>query len=409
MTAATEVSATSQSLTPHQTWLRVRGPLLAVLVIVIAGVAFAAIRSGGQYGRLDPRSADPHGSRAVAELLKDRGVAVEIVTTLDEAAAETGPGTTLLVTSPNMLTAQQQRRLRTATADSPNRTVLIAPDGSSLSRLAPGVRTGSRGAVTARRPLCELPMARHAGSVDIGGIRYKTAAPGATACYPDRGLSTLLVLPGTGTGTGTGDSVLLGSPDLLQNDRLDQQGNASLALQLLGSRPHLVWYLPSFDDPSATGGDGRGSGDEAEEGSGFISLIPQGWIWGTLQLAFAAVLAAVWRARRLGPLITERLPVVIRASESTEGRARLYRRTNARERAAAVLRSAARSRLSSLVGLPSRDADSPEALIPALAARLGTTGTGHSSLLFGPAPADDAALVLLTNQLDALEREVRAS
>ncbi|MEU9361117.1 DUF4350 domain-containing protein [Streptomyces sp. NPDC048301] len=408
MTTATEVSATSQSLTPHQTWLRVRGPLLAVLVIVIAGVAFAAIRSGGQYGRLDPRSADPHGSRAVAELLKDRGVSVEIVTTLDEAAAGTGPGTTLLVTGPNMLTAQQQRRLRTATADSANRTVLIAPDGSSLSRLAPGVRTGSRGAVAARRPLCELPMARRAGSVDLGGIRYTTAAPGATACYPDRGLPTLLVLPGTGTG----ESVLLGSPDLLQNDRLDQQGNASLALQLLGSRPHLVWYLPSFDDPSATGGDGRGNGDEAEEGSGFISLIPQGWIWGTLQLALAAVLAAVWRGRRLGPLITERLPVVIRASESTEGRARLYRRTNARERAAAVLRSAARSRLSSLVGLPSRDADSPEALIPALAARLGTTGTtgtSHSSLLFGPAPADDAALVLLTNQLDALEREVRAS
>ncbi|MEV0009434.1 DUF4350 domain-containing protein [Streptomyces sp. NPDC047973] len=408
MTAAAEVSATSQSLTPHQTWLRVRGPLLAVLVIVIAGVAFAAIRSGGQYGRLDPRSADPHGSRAVAELLEDRGVSVEIVTTLDEAAAETGSGTTLLVTSPNMLTAQQQRRLRTATADSPNRTVLIAPDGSSLSRLAPGVRTGSQGAVNARRQLCELPMARRAGSVHLGGIRYTTAAPGATGCYPDRGLSTLLVLPGTGTGTGTGDSVLLGSPDLLQNDRLDQQGNASLALQLLGSRPHLVWYLPSFDDPSATGG-GRGSGDEAGEGSGFISLIPQGWIWGTLQLALAAVLAAVWRGRRLGPLITERLPVVIRASESTEGRARLYRRTNAREHAAAVLRSAARSRLSTLVGLPSRDADSPEALIPALAARLGTTGTSHSSLLFGPAPADDAALVLLTNQLDALEREVRAS
>ncbi|WP_432105027.1 DUF4350 domain-containing protein [Streptomyces sp. bgisy091] len=405
MTAATEVSATSQSLTPHQTWLRVRGPLMAVLVIVIAGVAFAALRSGGQYGRLDPRSADPHGSRAVAELLKDRGVSVEIVTTLDEAAAETGPGTTLLVTGPNTLTAQQQRRLRTATADSPNRTVLIAPDGSSLSRLAPGVRTGSRGAVNARRPLCELPMARRAGSVHLGGIRYTTAAPGATGCYPDRGLSTLLFLPGTGTG----GSVLLGSPDLLQNDRLDQQGNASLALQLLGSRPHLAWYLPSFDDPSATGGDGRGNGDEAGEGSGFISLIPQGWIWGTLQLALAAVLAAVWRGRRLGPLITERLPVIIRASESTEGRARLYRRTNARERAAAVLRSAARSRLSSLVGLPSRDADSPEALIPALAARLGTSGTSHSSLLFGPAPADDAALVLLANQLDALEREVRAS
>ncbi|MFE3517125.1 DUF4350 domain-containing protein [Streptomyces sp. NPDC059166] len=405
MTTATEVSATSESLTPHQTWLRLRGPLLAVLLIVIAGVAFAAVRSGGQHGRLDPRSADPHGSRAVAELLKKQGVTVEVVATLDQARATTGPDTTLLVTGPNMLTAPQQQRLRRTTADSRGRTVLIAPDGPSLKRLAPGVRAGSRGQVTVRQPRCTLPAAVTAGTAELGGMRYAAAAPGTTGCYPDRELATLLVLPERGAG----DSVLLGSPDLLHNDRLDQQGNASLVLQLLGSRPHLVWYLPSFDDPSATGTTSGGDGERAGAGGSFISLVPQGWIWGSLQLALAAVLAAVWRGRRLGPLVTERLPVVIRASESTEGRARLYRRAAARERAATVLRSATRSRLSALVGLPSQDADSPEALLTALAARLGTSGTGHSSLLFGPTPADDAALVLLTHQLDVLESEVRAS
>ncbi|MFC8224782.1 DUF4350 domain-containing protein [Streptomyces sp. NPDC057287] len=412
MTGTTALPTTSEARTPHQVWLRVRGLLLAVLILVVAGVALAAARSGGQHGRLDPRSADPYGSRAVAELLKDRGVSVDVVTTLDEAEAAAGPDTTLLVAGPNVLTGHQQRRLRAATADSAGRTVLIAPGGPSVTRLAPGVRPVSPRPVTARPPRCELPAARAAGAADMGGIHYATGERDATACYPDDGSAApLLVLPGDGAG----DTVLLGSPDILYNDRLDQQGNASLGLQLLGSRPHLVWYLPSLDDPSAAeGGTGTDNGDDTGDSgaggeSGFIGLIPSGWLWGTLQLALAAVLAAIWRGRRLGPLVTERLPVAVRASESTEGRARLYRKADARDRASSALRSATRTRIAPLLGVSPRDSDSPTVLLPAVASRLRTPGSDLRSLLFGPAPADDAALVLLTDQLDALEREVRTS
>lgn len=411
MTEATIITTTSASRTPHQIWLRVRGLLLAVVVLVVAGIAFAAFGSGNQHGRLDPRSPDPYGSRAVAELLKDRGVSVDVVTTLAEATGAAGPDTTLLVAGPNLLTTYQQQRLRAATGDTAGRTVLVAPGPPSVARLAPGVRADSASRVTLRAPDCELPAARTAGAADTGGIRYTTDAPGATTCYPDNGLPTLLALPGRGTG----DTVVLGSPDILHNDRLDEEGNASLALQLLGSRPHLVWYLPSLTDPSAAAGDtDSGSEDgsgESESGgeSGFIDLIPSGWLWGTLQLALAAVLTAVWRARRLGPVVTEQLPVAIRASESTVGRARLYRKANARDRAADALRSATRTRIAPLLGVSSRDTESPEVLLPAVSARLTTTDGDLRTLLFGPAPADDAALVLLTDQLDALEREVRTS
>ncbi|MFJ6851214.1 DUF4350 domain-containing protein [Streptomyces sp. NPDC091271] len=409
MTALAAVPTTSESRSPQQIWRRVRGLLLALLILVVAGVALAAVRSGGQHGRLDPRSADPYGSRAVAELLKDRGISVDVVTTLDEATGALGPDATLLVTGPNVLTAHQQRRLHTATAGSAGRTVLIAPGSPSVARLAPGVHPEAHGPVTARPPRCELPAARTAGTSDMGGIHYATDARRATACYPDNGLASLLVLPGRSTG----DTVLLGSPDFLYNDRLDQQGNASLGLQLLGSRPHLVWYLPSLDDPSAAEGGAAGQDDNSDGGtegeSGFLGLIPSGWLWGTLQLALAAVLAAVWRARRFGPLVTEHLPVAVRASESAEGRARLYRKADARDRAAAELRSATRNRISSLLGVSPRDTDSRAVLLPAVARRLSNPGDDLSDLLFGAAPADDAALVLLTDQLDALEREVRTS
>ncbi|MFJ1745926.1 DUF4350 domain-containing protein [Streptomyces sp. NPDC088116] len=402
------ISPTSVSPTARQVWTRGRGLLLALLVLLAAGITLATLRSGDQHGRLDPRSADRYGSRAAAELLKNSGVSVDVVTTLNEATATTGPDTTLLVTNPNLLTPHQQRSLHAVTAPSGGRTVLLGAGPPSVDALAPGVRTSAPTPVSARAPGCSLPAADRAGTVDIGGERYVTNAPGADACYTSDGDPTLLRITNTDAGKGTttdaGDTVLLGSPDLLYNDRLDKQGNASLALQLLGSRPHLVWYLPSLSDPSAS----RGSGDDSGD-SGFLSLIPSGWLWGTFQLFLAAVLAAVWRARRLGPLVPERLPVAVRASESAEGRARLYRKVNARDRAASVLRSATRARLASLLGVPPAKTHSPETLIPAVSAQLPDTTRDLRTLLFGPTPVDDAALIRLADQLDALEREVRTS
>ncbi|MEV8309437.1 DUF4350 domain-containing protein [Streptomyces flavidovirens] len=387
--------STSASPTARQVWTRNRGLLLGVLIILVAGIAIAAVRSGDQHGRLDPRSADPYGSRAVAELLKDRGVSTRVVTTLDEATEAVTPGTTLLVTTPDLLTDRQQRQLRTTMSESASRTVLLAPRAPSARTLAPGVRVEKPTPVSPRSPQCSLPAALRAGDADTGGLRYTSETAAADACYLSDGLATLLRVPDT---TG-GDTVLLGAPDILYNDRLDKQGNASLALQLLGSRPHLVWYLPSLGDASATDG-----GE-----SSFYDLVPPGWLWATLQLALAAALAAIWRARRLGPLVTEQLPVAVRASETTEGRARLYRRADARDRAAAALRSATRTRLAPLLGVPTSRAHASDALIPAVSSHLPKTSRDLPALLFGTAPSDDAGLIRLADELDALEREVRAS
>ncbi|MEE4488715.1 DUF4350 domain-containing protein [Streptomyces sp. BE230] len=404
--------STSTSPTPRQVWSRARGLLLALLVLVVAGIALAATRSGDQHGRLDPRSADRYGSRAVAELLKDRGVSVRVVTTLQAATSAAGPDATLLVVAPNALTRHQQSVFRAMTTDTGGRTVLLAAGPTSVGTLAPGVHAKSSAPVSTRAPQCSLPGARQAGDAETGGFRYTSDGLDAFACYPSDGLPSLLMLGQPASG----DTVLLGSPDLLYNDRLDKEGNASLALQLLGSRPHLIWYLPSLSDPSAAdsaGGNGNDNssvdGDSAEDESSFIDLIPSGWLWGTLQLALAAVLAAIWRARRLGPVVAERLPVAIRASESTEGRARLQRKANARDRAADALRNATRTRIAPLVGVSPLDAHSPATLLPAVSARHNPGDSGLHQLLFGSAPSDDTALVLLADQLDTLEREVRTS
>ncbi|MGW0841287.1 DUF4350 domain-containing protein [Streptomyces sp. NPDC002787] len=396
MTTEATLPSTSASPTARQVWTRARGVVLGAVILLAAAVVIAVIRSGAEHGRLDPRSADTNGSRAVAELLDDRGVSTRLVTTLDEASAAAGPDTTLLVTVPDLLTDSQQSRLRSATEASGGRTVLVAPGAPSVSTLAPEVTADSALSLDSTlTPRCDLPAARRAGSADTGGVRYHVTARAADTCYPENGLPTLVRVPAA---EGNGDTVVLGAPDILYNSSLDEQGNASLALQLLGSRPHVVWYLPSLSDSAPDSGS-----------RSFFDLLPSGWLWGTLQLFVAAVFAVLWRARRFGPLVPEKLPVAIRASETVEGRARLYRKAAARDRAAAALRSTTRTRLTPLVGVPASRAHAPEALLPALSAHLHGDGQSLHTLLFGPPPGDDTALIALTDQLDALEREVRRS
>ncbi|MFJ9727153.1 DUF4350 domain-containing protein [Streptomyces sp. NPDC101209] len=396
MTAeATTLPSTSVSPTARQVWTRARGVALAVILVLAAAVAIAVVRSDVRHGELDPRSVDPYGSRAVAEILADHGVTTRVVTTLAGARAAARPNTTLLVAVPDRLTQRQQSALHAAIAGSGGRTVLVAPGSSSVEKLVPGVTADPATSFDSTlAPDCGLPAAQRAGNADTGGIRYTTTHLDAAKCYRSERLATLLRIP---QASGKGDTIVLGAPDILLNDRLDKQGNASLALQLLGSRPHLVWYLPSLSDSSATDG-----GEKS-----FLDLLPSGWLWGTLQLFIAAALAALWRARRLGPLVPEKLPVAIRASETVEGRARLYRKANARDRAATALRSTTRTRLAPLVGVPVSQAHTPETLLPALSAHLRGDGQSLHSLLFGPPPSDDAALIALADQLDALEREVR--
>ncbi|MER7777089.1 DUF4350 domain-containing protein [Streptomyces sp. NPDC096191] len=396
MTTEATIPTTSASPTARQIWTRGRGVALALVLLLAGAVAIAVVRSGDRHGELDPRSADPSGSRAVAELLADRGVSTRVISTLDDARAATGPDTTLLVAAPDLLTERQQTRLRSAVTGSGGRTVLVAPGGPAVERLVPGVTADPALSFDSTlAPACDLPAARRAGTADTGGLRYSTHIE-ADACYPSRRLATLLRVPDASAEGTRGDTVVLGARDILVNDRLDEHGNASLALQLLGSRDHLVWYLPSLSDVP----------DPDDERS-FFDLLPSGWLWGTLQLFIAAALAALWRARRLGPLVPEKLPVAIRASETVEGRARLYRKANARDRAAAALRSATRTRLAPLVGVPVPQAHTPESLLPALSAHLHGDGQSLHTLLFGPPPGDDAALIALADQLDALESEVR--
>jgi hypothetical protein len=362
-------------------WHRARRGFLVAGLVLAAAITLGLVASQERRGYLDPKGVDSAGARAVVRLLEAQGVRVEEVRTVDDAVAASGSGTTVLVTIPDRLLPTSARQVVDTGAD----LVLVAP--SNVAAYDSAVEVAGSASPEEREPDCDLPEAERAGSARLGGVGYHGPDTGQS-CYRDGEIAFLIV-----DSAGSEDAIILGTGDPLTNRYLDEDGNASLALGLLGRNPRLVWFRPIVG-PAAAG-----------QQASFPELLPD-WVTPVIwQLGIAAVLAAWWRARRLGPVVAEPLPVVVRAAEATEGRARLYRRGRARGHAAAALRDASLARLRTRLGLP-RDT-SPQGVAQAVAVRVNETSADVGAVLAGPPPADDATLVELADDLDRLEQEVR--
>ncbi|GAA3428411.1 DUF4350 domain-containing protein [Streptosporangium nondiastaticum] len=387
LAAAPGTGSTSVSPTAASLWRGGRGVLLVALIVVAAAVAGVLLGgTGGQDRRLDPDDTSLSGAGALARLLEGRGVRITRVTSAAEARAAATADSTLLVTDAFPLTAGDASRL----AGTPGDLLLVGGD-RRLRTLAPGLRATGEARTRSREPRCALPAAAAAGSVHLGGTTF--AVPrGGTGCYPAGDDPTMV-------GYRDGDRTItaVGDGDFMTNLRLAEDGNAALAMNLAGARPTLVWLVPPPP--------GEAVAETGEQG--IYDLVPPGVKWAVAQLALAVVLLALWRGRRLGPVVAERLPVVVRAAETAEGRARLYRARRARDRAAAALREGFADRVVPRLGLPS--AAGPDARVSALAERTGQAAPQVASALYGPPPADDAGLVALAAYLDMLERQVRDS
>jgi len=356
------------------------GAVAATLLVVALLGAWAATPQSAT--PLDPDSPAPGGARAVAEILRDQGIPVERVTDRSQALASP-VGSTIVVAYPELLGQADLDALASSPAD-----VVLLGEPVQATRPLLGITTVAITKVRDREPVCALPAALRAGRALMGGAGFTlTLGPGQDGdlCYPEGDAATLVQVR---------DSVhsvtVVGTGSFVTNDRLADGGNAALALDLIGTQPTVVWWLPTLQL------DGQQS---------LTSLLPDAVWLGLAQLAVAVALVAWWRGRRLGRVVIEPLPVVVRAAETTEGRARLYQRNQARDAAAKHLREATVARLLRPLHLPT--AATPEAVVAAVASRTGRPAETVAGLLYGPTPGDDAALVGLAHALDALEKEVR--
>jgi hypothetical protein len=368
-----------------ESWRALRTPLLITGLVVLAAIVVSIATSARTSGPFSPDSTKSNGARALSALLEKHSVAVRGTETLEDAE-ESGDGRTLLIGPSGSLDDSDWQQIADAQW---SHIILIRPGSRALEALAPGVRaTGDLLATRSREPGCELQAATRAGTATVSGPTY-SAPDGATACYGDGIHSTVVRLQ-------LDDRIVdvVGAQAAFSNDQLAEDGNAALALNLIGTHRDLTWYLPQLESDGYAIGDGQSA-----------PLIPPDVRYIGWALAFAVLVIAIWRGRRLGPVVPERLPVIVHAAETTEGRARLYRRSRARDRAAAALRESALGQLHKAHGIPRR-AD-PSAVVATVAAHTDLDPAMVYEMLYGLPPGTDADLMSLSDALDVLTQEVR--
>jgi len=333
---------------------------------------------------MDPESTNPEGAHALVTLLRDRGVVVVVAHSVEEAADAAGRDSLLLFGQTQRVTTEA---LLNRLAGAPGDLLLLEPTSRARAALSPGIRNATSGS-PADRPNCALREANQAGSVDFGlsNAFQATGDRAVSSCY-----GGALVRYRDGDRTIT----VVGSTEFMTNGALLRAGNAALAMNLAGAHSRLIWFTPQHIE-----------GGSSAKGNLF-DLIPDGVTWMIVQLWVTVLLVALWKGRRIGPLVAETLPVVVRASETVEGRGRLYRSRRARDRAAEALRAAALQRLRPRLGMGPDTA--PAAVVQAITGRNRSDPESLWHILFGPPPATDADLVQLTRALDDIERQVAHS
>ena len=368
-----------------QRWRNARWVVLAIVVIVGVAVLSTYLTAPRAGGRMDPTSTSSDGARALVTLLRDHGV--DVIDADDIAAVERAarPDTLILVAQTfHLIDDDLLRRLAAVPGDR----LLVEPVSRTREELAPEIRLDGATTFGGAEPDCDLREATRAGAVQfglsdayeaVGDVSLTRCYDGALVRYTDDGRTVTVV----------------GTADFMTNSGLLKEGNAALAMNLAGTHPRLIWYAPQ-----------RSEG-ESEGGATISDLIPDRVTWIVLQLCLVVALLAVWKARRIGPLVAEQLPVVVRASETVEGRGRLYRSRRASDRAAEALRTATLQRMLPRLGLGHNSA--PPAVAQAIAERCGLNPQTVAHMLFGPPPVTDADLVSLANELDNIERQVADS
>ena len=361
-----------------------------LLLVAVIGSLTQPRQSKTPYAINNPRS---DGAQALARLLRHEGASVEDVRSPRAAVRAAQPGTTVALLNAGDLTQSERDELASTGAD----IVVIGAlyqDLSGLSRSS-GLTASGQSASTDTVLTAQCPDADATAAASVAGSRGSVQVDTGTdaiACFPvaqpdpDGSVHAAYA---TTTTRGGGALRVIADATAVTNSRLAEEGHASLAVRALGRHQHVLWFDASQQEAPTVW-------DDVSMPRWMPVLMVQGAV---IVLALAVV-----RGRRFGRIVVEDLPVVVRATETTRGRGRLYRRAGARDRAAETLRSATALRLSRRLGLPR--AAERDAVAHAAARATGWPPRLVGDLLCGPVPSNDRALAGLAVQLDRLESEV---
>ena len=371
-----------------QRWRRWRPGVIAVTLMLVPALLTVWARTTTSTIPLAIDNPKDWGTMAVAELLRHEGVSVSKASSLSEAVDASRQGATIAVVNADQLSDQDRRALAQAGGD----VVVIGAKGggNALAGLTDMTAKGTAASTSSTlAPQCDDADAQAARS--LAGTRASVSLQGdddAVGCFPvgkDRYAYATDSLPSGAT------LRVLPDPAPVANAHLAQKGHAAMGVRALGHHSRVLWL----------------DGQRMKTPSLWNSPSTPPWLPVLiLQFIVIAGVLAIVQGRRFGGIVSEDLPVVVRSTETTVARGRLYRQGSDRPRAAQALRSGTALRLGAALGLP--PGASRRDVIAAVAMASGAAPATVDSLLYGPPPSSDDALATLAVQLDQLESEVHS-
>ena len=347
-------------------------------LVVVVGLAAGGPPDDGT--PLAPDSTGPLGAKALVLLLEDLGADVTVSSDTPDGDVDV----TLLLSDD--LTDEQRTDLEDWLADG-GRAVVADP----ISPLTPPIAAESTALgglfeSTLEPGDCTIDALDDLDRVDPSGGVLFDVPEGAGRCFTDEEAAFVVA-----SAAGSGTTVAVGGAAAFTNATLGEEDNAVLAGTLLAPVPGT---RVQFLEPRRAG-----SGDET-----LVDLIAPNVAQAIWQLAFAFLLYALWRARRLGKPIVEPQPVQIAGSELVVAVGELLQQTRSPQRAAEILRQDLRRTLADRLGLPP-DA-TPQVVAAVTARRTGVDAEQLHDVLAGAPVTSEADLVSLATLIDAIRKEV---
>ena len=363
--------------------------IVALSLIVILAISVALTQRPSDYTPLSINNLTDTGSHAVAQILRGQGVTVTQFDTLARVAISDPATTTLVIANGDSLTDAQIASVLAYKGD----VVFIGTSDALATAVDPSLTVSYGFLPETVEAACDDTDATAAERMRVEYTGLATTGTSAVElCFFNRSDVAGMAVVASDNGTRT----IMTNSAVYQNSALLTDGNAALALRTTGHHENLAWYVGDYYDATLLAGPGGPS--ELQVNADYL---PPGFGTALYALGLTALVAALWRGRRFGPLAVEPLPVVVRASEATRGRARLYRRARAYGRATAALRASAARRMGMRLGVP-RTTDR-EAFVAAIQRATGRSAADIARILYGPPPTNEADMSNIIDQLDELE------
>jgi hypothetical protein len=355
--------------------------LLAVLAVAAFWVLVGSPKSAPT--PYSPSSTAPNGAKALALLLSQLGDKVNTSGLLP--APGKGVALVLYDQLDGSTRAEVTRWVQRGG------TLVVADPSSPLEGtvVAQGLPNRALTASGSLAPACQAPWVRDVSVVNPEGDPVLEVPSGAYSCFPvfGHGSTSFAVAENEGAGV----VVALGGADLWSNRYLSDTDNALLAADLLApAKGATVGWLLSSRVGSGT--------------ASIWSIVPSRVKALLATLAIAALVACLWRARRLGRPVLEVRVVPLPGSELVVATGRLLEKNGRFEEAAALMRTDACGQIASRLG---QAPGTPPTTVAQVAAHYGGLPIDEVvAALCGPPPHSETDLLELARSLQLIRQEV---